>query len=214
MFATLGEIIFELLSSPDALESSYRWNYAEQHVVEGVSRLQWVGDSLPTIAIAMMFHASFTDPGAQTAQLIAAASDHMARALVFGNGDHRGYFVVTSVRVLSRQMASDGSPIAIALQAELKQWPLEAAIRSALLPGFAPIGIVPAAQSVLSGPVLFSPPAGIPSTPAASTASYSPPPLASPGVSPMLYNPSPEGAVPQGILAPDILPASIVRRGA
>jgi len=30
----------------------------------------------------------------------------------------------------------------------------------------------------------------------------------------MLYNPSPEGAVPQGILAPDILPASIVRSGA
>lgn len=79
MFAAFGEIVFELLGSPDSLESARRWHYAEHRVIEDVARLQWVGDELETMTIAMLFHASYTDPAAQSAALLAAAADHGAR---------------------------------------------------------------------------------------------------------------------------------------
>jgi phage protein U len=70
----------------------------------------------------MLFHASYIDPAAQLAALIAAGSDHSARALVFGNGDHRGYFVVTEIQTASTQMDAAGAPIAITVNATLRQW--------------------------------------------------------------------------------------------
>lgn len=215
MFAVFGEIVFELLGSPESFESTRRWDYAEHRVVEDVPRLQWLGDGLETITVEMMFHVSFTDPAAQTAALLAAASDHGARALVFGNGDHRGYFVVTSVRTTSRQMAADGSPIAITVRAELKQWALGAAIDSGVPPhpSFTPIGIVPAAAGAPTGPISYSAPSGIASTPAFPATLYNPPALAAPGVSPILNNPPAAGTEVYGVLPPDVAAATIVRSG-
>jgi len=215
MFATFGEIFFELLDSPESLESARRWHYAEHRVIEDVARLQWVGDGLETITIAMLFHASYTDPTAQSAGLLAAAADHGARALIFGNGDHRGYFVVISMRTIYRHTAADGSPIAIAVQVELKESPLADAVNSGALlrPAFTPIGIAAAAAGGPTGPIPYSAPSGIASTPAAPAVVYNPPTLAGPGVSPILNNPPPAGAAPLGILPLDVPAAAIVRSG-
>jgi phage protein U len=215
MFATFGEIVFELLGSPDSFKSVRRWHYAEHRVIEDAARLQWVGDGLETITIAMLFHASYMDPAAQSAALLAAAADHGARALVFGNGDHRGYFVVTSMRTIYRHTAADGSPIAIAVQAELKESPLADAVNSGALlrPPFTPIGLAPAVAGVPTGPIPYSAPSGIASTPAAPAVVYNPPALAGPGVSPILNNPPAAGAAPLNILPLDIPAATIVRSG-
>jgi len=213
MFATFGEIVFELLGSPESLESAWRWRYAEHRVIEDVARLQWVGDDLETITIAMLFHASYTDPALQSAALLAAGADHGARPLIFGNGDYRGYFVVTSLRTIYRHMAADGTPIAIAVQADLKESPLTDAVNSnALLrPSFTPIGIVPAAAGAATGPIPYLAPSGIPSTPAAPAVVYNPPALAGPGVSPILNNPPVAAATPVDILPLDVPPDTIVR---
>lgn len=215
MFATFGEIVFELLDSPDSFESDRRWHYAEHRVIEDVAHLQWVGDDLETITITMLFHASYTDPAVQTAALVAAGADRGARALIFSNGDHRGYFVVTSLRTIYRHMAADGTPIAIVVQAELKESPLTDAVDSGALlrPSFTPIGIVPAAAGVPAGPIPYSAPSGIASTPAAPAVVYNPPALAGPGVSPILNNPALAGATPLNIQPPDVPPATIVRSG-
>ena len=90
MFATFGAIVFEVITAPENLESTRRWNYTEHHVVESLSLLQWVGDGLETIAIEMMFHASFTNPGLQVAALrLAASSATWLIPLVFGKGPSR-----------------------------------------------------------------------------------------------------------------------------
>jgi phage protein U len=212
MFATFGAIVFEVTTAPENLESTRRWNYTEHHVVESLSLLQWVGDGLETMAIGMMFHASFTNPGLQVAALRLAASAHLAYPLVFGNGDHRGYFVVTSMRVTSRHMASDGSPIMITVRAELKQWPLEASINAGVslsLP-FTPIGIVAAAAGAPTGPIAS--PSGLASTPASPNTVYSQPALAAPGVSPLLSQPSQASPISATFFT-DILPEIIVRSG-
>jgi phage protein U len=213
MFATFGDIVFEVLTAPESLESMYQWSYAEHRVVEDVPRLQWVGDGLETITIGMMFHASFADPGLQVAALRLAASDHSARALVFGNGDHRGYFVILSMRVTSRHMASDGSAIMIVVQTTLKEWSLEGETGSGAsvsLP-FAPIGVVPAAAGTMTGPITYSLPSGITSTPEAPATAYSSPTLAAPGVSSILSDPQRTAGV-ASTLAANVATSAIVRR--
>src|ERR1700686_1485961 len=108
MFAVLGEIVFELLSSPEAFDSTRSWDYAEHRVVEDRPKLQWLAAGLQIIELDFHFHISFTNPVAQAAVLTTASGDHNARALVFGNRVHRGYFIVTSMRTTSQQMSSTG----------------------------------------------------------------------------------------------------------
>jgi phage protein U len=190
MFAVLGEIVFDVLSSPETLEVSQTWDYAEQRVIEDTSRLQWVGDRLQTITLDLMFHAAFTDPATQLASLIAAASDHSARPLVFGNGDHRGFFVVVSIRTLSKQLGDGGEMISLTVRADLKEWALGVEIdpNAPPRPAFSPIGVVVGSAGTTSGPITVSGASGVASAIAAPTLTYVPPQLAAPGVSSILNN--------------------------
>lgn len=213
MFALLGEIVFELTTAPEAFKSSKRWNYAEHRVVEGAPRLQWVGDSLETITIEMLFHASFTSPAAQMAALAAAASDHYARPLVFGNGDYRGYFIVSSISATTTQTSDAGDMIAIKARARLTQWVLSGELdpNAPPQPSFAPIA---AALGSPAGPIAYSAPAGIAASASAPSGAYAAPALTAPGVSPILNNPAPIGATAPNMLPGDVPPAAIVRAAA
>jgi phage protein U len=122
MFATLGEIIFLVLTSFQSFRSTSGYRYAEHKVVEAPPRLQWIGDELEKVSIDLRFHAAFTNPAIQMQALQAAAEDHQARALVFGNGVFRGYFVIESLEETHSQLADDGSYIAIEARIELHEW--------------------------------------------------------------------------------------------
>ena len=195
MFGVFGEIIFTLLSGPRTFESSRCWDYAEHRVVEDRSRLQWTGDGLERISLEMMFHASFTNPTAQLAALLAAASDHNARPLVLGNGDHRGYFVLTAVTTTLRQMSDDGDTIELMVRSELTEWALSLELDATATPRptFIPLGLVATAVSTGETPIY--------------TASL----LAAPGVSPILNTLAALAAAPNGLLPADIAPRAIVR---
>src|SRR5216684_1429670 len=97
MYAVLGEIIFDVLTSPQALESARKYDYAEHKVVEDRPRLQWIAADLETLTLELSFHDAFTNPQTQLMLLENAAEDHRARAFVYGNGIHRGYFVVSEL---------------------------------------------------------------------------------------------------------------------
>jgi phage protein U len=213
MFALLGEIVFETIAAPEALQSSMRWRYAEHRVLEGTPRLQWVGDSLETITIEMMFHASFTNPAAQMDALAAAASDHSARPLVFGNGDYRGYFVVSSISAVTTQMSDAGDTIAIKARAKLTQWVLSGELdpNAPPQPSFTPVAAVAGAAGTPTGPLVYSAPAGVGAGVAAPAAVYAPPALVAPGVSSILNNPAAAGAFAADSLPGDVAPAAIVR---
>src|SRR5579863_8759919 len=144
MFALFGEIVFAVLGSPDSFASSRRWDYAEHRVVEDRPKLQWLAAGLETIELDFHFHVSFTDPSAQMAALIAAASDHNARPLVFGNGMHRGYFVLTSLQTTARQMSANGNLIALTVRTELKEWAFETENEGTPAAWFPLLGIVAA----------------------------------------------------------------------
>lgn len=122
MFAVLGNITFETLTSPQTFRSTSEYHYAEHKIVEAAPRLQWLANELQKISLDLHFHVAFTNPATQMNRLRAAAEDHQARALVFGNGVHRGYFVIETLEETHEQLADDGSYIAISARVELCEW--------------------------------------------------------------------------------------------
>ncbi|HUO06578.1 MAG TPA: phage tail protein [Candidatus Binataceae bacterium] len=159
MFAALGDIVFEVVGSPESIQSTTRFDYAEQRVVEDKPRLQWLANDLERIRLEIFLHASFTDPGAQIVAIRAAGSAHLALPLVLGNGGFRGFYVIEAVAVRSRQSSAGGAPIAITASIELKEWSLESELDSAAppIPGFAPLGLS-AASGGTAGPVTAAAP--------------------------------------------------------
>jgi phage protein U len=144
MYATLGpEIEFEVLVSPNKFESKREYTYAKHDLVEDRPRLQWIARDLEEIELAMHFHVSFTNPQAQIDALLKAAEDHKALALVFGNGRHRGFFVVRSIEESILQQADDGSVVDATITVKLQEY--AAATRTELLTDTtdAPIAVSP-----------------------------------------------------------------------
>ncbi len=144
MFAALGEILFEVVGSPESLDSSRGYNFAEHRVIESKPRLQWVGNDLERLKIELRLHSSFTNPATQLAQLKIVAGAHRALPLVFGNGGFRGFFVIESIALRSQLLSADGSPIAISAALALKEWAIETELAGSASsrPLVLPLGIV------------------------------------------------------------------------
>jgi phage protein U len=232
MFAVLGEIVFEVLTSPQSFRSAVAYAYAEHKVVEAAPRLQWLANELAKISLDLGFHVAFTNPKAQMDALQAAAKDHQARALVFGNGVHRGYFVIESIEETQHQLADDGSYVAISAQVELREWipgadfdPLAPARPRTKPPGIvagtpslalspSEGGATPFDPSMPIGPHNLLPTSAIVQLSQAGTGpgvTYSPVTYSSPGVSGVLRQ---SGAVPTAAQEPtDVPPSQIVRAG-
>ena len=213
MFAVVGEIVFEVLGAPETLEFKREWDYAELRVIKDRPRLQWIANNLALITIDLRFHASFTVPELQLAALVAAGDDHLARPLVFGNGIHRGYFVVTSVRTIATQMTAIGDLAGITVRTTLKEWALSIEIDPAAPPiaPFPLLGVVAAPAGSSTAPVSYPGAGGVTATIGAPTPIYTSPAIPAPGVSPILDNPAATGAASPHLVANDIPPGTIVR---
>jgi phage protein U len=189
MFALLGDIPFQVVGSPEEFRDSSGYDYAEHRVVQARPRLQWLADDLMTIRLAMLLHRSFTDPAANLLLLRQTASTHAALPLVFGNGDLRGYFVITEIATLSRQLSGSGDLFAITVRLSLRESPPEFDPAAPPIPAFAPIALVVVATS------------GNSSAPA----------LASTGVSALVALTAPSGPASSILLPDDVATSSIVR---
>jgi len=160
------------------------------------------------------FHISFTDPAAQLAGLIAAADDHNARALVFGNGVHQGYFVLTSIRTTAQQMSANGDLIAITVRAALKEWPFDSELNGLESSGAFPlIGIVAAPPGATTGAIVYSGGSGVSATVANPVPPFVAPLTAAPGVSAILNVPGVAGLTSPQLSLGDVPPSVIVRTG-
>lgn len=191
MFAVLGDIPFQVVGSPEAFSDSRGYDYAEQRVAQARPRLQWLADDLMTIRLELLLHQSFTEPAASLLVLRQAAATHAALPLIFGNGDFRGYFVITRIDTQSRQLSGSGDLFAITVRLSLRESPVEFDPAAPPIPAFPLIAIAAAASS------------GSSSTPA----------LASSGVSALVALVGPSGPT-SAILLPDDVPASTIVRSA
>jgi phage protein U len=198
MFAELGLIRFQVLGSPENIAAEQRYGYAELQVVQARPRLQWLADELERLTLDLMFHAAFTDPTAQLTALRAAAQTHEAMPLVFGNGVLRGYFVIESIATRAAQLAADGTPVAVTVRMELKEYALDALIDPSAppVPLFAPLALV--TTSAAAG---------------ATAGAAAPAPLLPAGVSPLVSAPQASGALTPNLQPADV-PSAVITRSA
>lgn len=122
MFALLGDIQFDLITYFDGFESQFGADYAEHALIEGKPRLQFVGDKLDEIRIQLAFHLHYCDPEAELAKLKKALAAHDAMALVLGNGDYKGWFVLTDVQATSKHTDKAGTLIALEASITLREF--------------------------------------------------------------------------------------------
>jgi len=122
IFATLGPIEFQILTSPTRFDAERTYTYAKHDVVEGRPRLQWLSQDLEQLELRVRWHVAFTNPQAQFDALVAAAEAHTAMPLVFGNGLLRGFYVIETVRERVGHAADDGSLILIECDICLREY--------------------------------------------------------------------------------------------
>ncbi|TAM05620.1 MAG: phage tail protein [Paraburkholderia sp.] len=122
MFALLGDIQFDLIGYFDGFESTFGANYAEHGLIHGKPRLQRVGDNLDEIRVALSFHFKYCDPEAELLKLRTALAARQAMALVFGNGDYKGWFVLTTVEATSKQTDASGTVMALEANITLREF--------------------------------------------------------------------------------------------
>ena len=122
MYAVLGDIQFDLITYFDGFESTFSADYAEHAMIAGKPRLQYVGLALDEISIALAFHHLFCDPEAELAKLKEALANHQAMALVLGNGDYKGWFVLTDVQATAQQTDTKGAIVALEASLTLREY--------------------------------------------------------------------------------------------
>ena len=122
MYAILGDIQFDLITYFDGFESTFSADYAEHKLIEGKPRLQFIADNLDEIKIELTFHESFCDPEMELLKLKDALASHEAMALVLGNGEYKGWFVLTNVDAVSKQTTEGGTLIALDAKITLREY--------------------------------------------------------------------------------------------
>ncbi|MBB5017419.1 phage protein U [Chitinivorax tropicus] len=154
IFAVLGDIPFNLLALNSGLESQFAVDYAEHALIAGKPRLQFVGQKLDEWHIGLEFHASFCEPDAELAKLKAAMAERKALSLVLSNGDVKGYFVISELRVTSKHSYGNGASVSLEANVTLREFvgdkqtrPPTPAVQPALPPVTAQIAPVAALQA-------------------------------------------------------------------
>lgn len=122
MYALLGDIQFEWITYFDGLDAKFAVDYAEHALIEGKPRLQRVADKLDEFTIALKFHRYFCDPVAELERLRKAMKSYQAQAFVLGNGDYKGWFVITEVDATSKQTTADGTLIELEASMTLREY--------------------------------------------------------------------------------------------
>lgn len=122
MFAVLGDIEFELITYWDGFDATFGSDYAEHNRIQGKPGLQFIGEHLDEFRISLAFHRMYCTPDVELARLRRAMSAHQALALVFGNGDYRGWFVITAITASSQQTDSTGNVLAMTAEVSLREY--------------------------------------------------------------------------------------------
>ena len=122
MFAQLGNIVFSLGNIIEGMDGTRASEFAEHRVIEGKPRLQWVGDGLETLTLDINLHRAFCIPETEIKRLEDARAAHEAMALVFGNGEYIGMYVITELSRRLCQADGQGNLISANARMSLKEW--------------------------------------------------------------------------------------------
>lgn len=122
MYALYGETEFDVVGFFDKLGFKHSVDYAEHKLIDGKPRLQWIADNLDEINVTLVFHTMFCDPTAELNKLKQAMTAHEPAALVFGNGEYNGRFVITEISPEIIHTDPTGNPISSQCQVSFKEF--------------------------------------------------------------------------------------------
>jgi len=160
-YATIGNLDLFIVASPEQFESRREFYYAVHEVVQDRPRLQWIANELEVIQMRFRFHAMFSQPQVAYDQLVKRAEAHEAMALVFGNGVHRGLFVITALGQTIMHQDADGSLILIDLDVQLTEYASASAVEQEAAPTEPPPAVEPSNLEQPGTSVVSSTPAPI-----------------------------------------------------
>ena len=107
-WATLGEIEFEVLNTPQSLTFSRGWNFVEHSRIDGKPTIQRVGGVLSTVNLGIRLHRAFTNVQERIDELIDLSDEQKPLSLVLAD-IHEGEFVITNLEIIyQRLIAGDG----------------------------------------------------------------------------------------------------------
>ncbi len=134
MYAVLGEIEFDVVAYWDEFESTMGVDYTSHARIEGKPGVQFIGDKLDKITLKFNFHSQYCQPTTELNRLREAMTAHQAMALVFGNGDYRGWFVITDLTATHQHTDPYGNVIAVAAVCRYRSTPAIRRARCCLRP--------------------------------------------------------------------------------
>ena len=122
MYARLGPVVFDLVTYWDGHEVKRGYEYAEHKVLEGKPKLQWTGDGLEELSIAVELHAVYCNPEEQLNILYDAAASHQALPLTMGSGVYRGRYILTHISQTTKHTDGQGRILSLSAKLDLKEW--------------------------------------------------------------------------------------------
>jgi phage protein U len=168
-FCTLGLLVFDLIEwQPHTVKYTSDWTQHQR--IKQKPRLEPAGDALNTVSINLSWHVYFIDPALALDNLLTAQRVKKPMPLVFGNGDHKGWYVITEVEDTPLQTLADGTVLCSSARVSLLEYvgkvgelpeapamqragtPLAARLATQRAAGPGPLALLrPAAPKVLGG---------------------------------------------------------------
>lgn len=122
MYCTLGNIEFNLHTSPTTESDALEISYAQHELINQPGKLQPTGRSLVERTLEIFLHQSFCKVEDQIKALTDAAVNYDVMALVMGNGKLVGDFVITAIEKETKQRDDLGNLISASLTITLKEF--------------------------------------------------------------------------------------------
>lgn len=122
MFAMLGDVRFEFLTSFTSFEEAHKAIFAKHEVLAGRPRLQGMGNDLTGIRLSLKLHWRLGNPDVAYNGLIAAKNSQQAQALVYGSGRFVGWYVIESINSRTTMQDAQGRTAAREMDVELTEF--------------------------------------------------------------------------------------------
>ena len=122
MYAQLGNVRFNLITSFNGFDEAKSYTFAEHQRIENKPRLQYTGESLEALNIKLNFHSGFCNPETEISKLKTLANTHQPQPFILGNGKYIGTYVIQEISSTLEQSDKQGNIISITLSIKLKEW--------------------------------------------------------------------------------------------
>lgn len=121
MFATLGDIEFDLINCFSEIGETNTYNFVQHERIDNKPRLQFLGSGLQEENIKLNFHSGFCSPEEELKKLKDVAKNATTLKFIKGNGEYVGIFVITEITSAIQQTTKDGDLIAIQVDLKLQE---------------------------------------------------------------------------------------------